>query len=56
MLISHDVWCKVQLRRFGGEGYGHVLRTIVPRLLERGLTDVDVRRLLVENPAEVLAF
>jgi phosphotriesterase-related protein len=55
-LISHDVWCKVQLRRFGGEGYGHILRSIVPTLLGRGLTDNDIRSLLVDNPAKMLAF
>ncbi len=56
ILVSHDVWCKVQLRRFGGAGYGHILRTIVPELLERGLTERDIHGLLVDNPAEVLAF
>ena len=56
VLVSHDVWCKVQLRRFGGEGYGHILRTIVPQLLEGGLSEADVDQLLVRNPAAVLAF
>jgi phosphotriesterase-related protein len=56
VLLSHDVWCKVQLRAFGGEGYGHILRSIVPELLERGLSAHDIERLLVRNPAEVLAF
>jgi phosphotriesterase-related protein len=56
LLVSHDVWCKAQLLRFGGGGYGHVLRTIVPRLREGGLSDADVELLLVRNPAEVLAF
>jgi phosphotriesterase-related protein len=56
VLVSHDVWCKVQLRRHGGGGYGHILRTIVPELRERGLSQDDLDRLLVHNPAEVLAF
>jgi phosphotriesterase-related protein len=56
VLISHDVWCKVQLRRFGGGGYGHILRVIVPRLREEGLTEIDIEQVLVGNPAEVLAF
>jgi phosphotriesterase-related protein len=56
VLISHDVWCKVQLRRFGGDGYGHILRTIVPELRACGLTEADLDRLLVTNPARVLAF
>jgi phosphotriesterase-related protein len=56
VLVSHDVWCKVQLRAFGGEGYGHILRSIVPKLLERGLSEDEVDQLLVRNPAEMLAF
>jgi phosphotriesterase-related protein len=56
LLVSHDVWCKVQLRRYGGGGYGHILRTIVPQLREGGLSEEDVERLLVHNPAGVLAF
>jgi phosphotriesterase-related protein len=56
VLVSHDVWCKVQLRRYGGEGYGYILRTIVPQLLEGGLSEGDVEQLLVRNPATVLAF
>jgi phosphotriesterase-related protein len=56
VLVSHDVWCKVQLRRFGGGGYAHILRAIVPRLRDAGLTDNDIEQLLVKNPAEVLAF
>jgi phosphotriesterase-related protein len=56
VLVSHDVWCKLQLRRFGGGGYGHILRTIVPTLLEDGLSEDDIDRLIIRNPAEVLAF
>ncbi len=56
VLVSHDVWCKAQLRRWGGAGYGHILRTVVSRLREAGLSEADVHRLLVTNPAEVLAF
>jgi phosphotriesterase-related protein len=56
VLVSHDVWCKVQLRHFGGGGYAHILRTIVPKLREGGLSEGEVRQLLVVNPAEVLAF
>jgi phosphotriesterase-related protein len=56
LLVSHDVWCKVQLLRFGGAGYAHILRTIVPELRARGLSADDIERLLVRNPAEVLAF
>ena len=55
LLISQDVCTKVQLLKFGGSGYGHILRSIVPRLRRRGVDDATVRKLLVENPARVLA-
>lgn len=56
LLISQDVCTKVQLLKYGGSGYGHILRSIVPRLRRRGVDDATVRMLLVENPARVLAI
>ena len=56
LLISHDVWCKAQYRRYGGQGYGHILRSVVPQLLDHGLSKSDMSRLLVDNPARALAF
>jgi len=55
LLISQDVCTRVQLLEYGGFGYGHILRSIVPRLRRRGVDDATVRTLLVENPARVLA-
>ena len=55
LLIAHDVCTKVQLLKYGGFGYGHILRSIVPRLRRRGVDEATVRKLLVENPARVLA-
>ncbi len=54
LLISQDVCTKVQLVRYGGLGYGHIVRSIVPRLRRRGVDDATVHKLLVENPARVL--
>jgi phosphotriesterase-related protein len=56
VLVSHDVWCKVMLRGYGGEGYGHLLRSIAPRLVARGFHPSVIDRLLIANPAELLAF
>jgi phosphotriesterase-related protein len=55
LLISQDVCTKVQLLKYGGLGYGHILRSILPRLRRRAVDDATVRKLLVENPARVLA-
>lgn len=53
LLLSQDVFLKMQWRRHGGFGYGHVLRHFAPRLLRHGLTREDIDRLLRENPARV---
>ena len=55
LLLSHDVCTKMQLRRYGGLGYDHILRSIVPRLRRRGVDEATLRCLLVENPARLLA-
>ena len=45
----------MQLLKYAGFGYGHILRSILPRLRRRGVDEATVRKLLVENPARVLA-
>ena len=56
VLVSHDIWCKAQWKHFGGGGYGHFLRTIVPALHDKGLTESDIDLLLVRNPAELMSY
>jgi phosphotriesterase-related protein len=48
------VWTKSQLRAYGGMGYAHLLRRIVPELSRRGAGEGERRRMLVENPARLL--
>lgn len=55
ILISQDVCTKMHLQRYGGFGYGHILRTVLPMLERRGVTQETIRALLVDNPARVLA-
>jgi phosphotriesterase-related protein len=54
LLISQDVCNKIHLLHYGGYGYAHLLRTIVPRLKARGVDDTVIDRLLVKNPARML--
>lgn len=55
LLLSQDVCTKMQLRKFGGFGYDHILRTIVPRLRARGVEQRTIDKMLMENPARFLA-
>ena len=47
-VLGCSVWTKSQLRAFGGMGYDHLLRRIVPELARRGVgedeLDADARR------------
>jgi phosphotriesterase-related protein len=55
VVLGSSVWTKAQLRAFGGMGYDHVLRRIVPELqASHGVSDADVERMLVENPRRLL--
>ena len=50
ILLSHDLHLKIMLTAYGGTGYSHILRYFVPRLRERGVTDEQIRTILVDNP------
>ena len=56
VMMSQDVGVRTRLRRYGGWGYGHMLRHLVPLLRSHGVTDEGVRELFVENPARFLAL
>jgi phosphotriesterase-related protein len=52
LLLSQDVFLKIQWRSFGGNGYAHVLRSFLPRLKLFGVSDAVCRSILVENPRQ----
>lgn len=54
LLLSQDVFLKMMLTPYGGNGYAHVQRHFLPRLLRHGLSVPDLDRLMVANPATAL--
>jgi phosphotriesterase-related protein len=56
LVLGGDVCQRVQLRRYGGHGYGYVVDQFLPVLAEFGVTPEALDRMMVENPARVLAF
>jgi phosphotriesterase-related protein len=56
MLLSHDVFLKYLLKKYGGYGYSHILENIVPLLKEMGVERSVIDTMLVENPRRVLTF
>ena len=56
IVVAHDICAKQRLVRYGGHGYFYILHSIVPRMRARGYTDEAIERILVSNPASILAF
>jgi phosphotriesterase-related protein len=54
LLISMDICATTKLHWYGGHGYDYLLRSFVPLLVDAGLTESDVRTLLVDNPRRAL--
>lgn len=55
LLLSQDVFLKMMLTRYGGWGYGYILRHFVPRLRRHGVTEEQVQTMLVANPRRVFS-
>lgn len=55
ILLSQDVFLKMMLTRFGGFGYGYILKHFVPRLKRHGLEQATIERLLIDNPRRVFS-
>jgi phosphotriesterase-related protein len=55
LLLSQDVFLKMMLTKFGGFGYGYILRHFVPRLMRHGLDRTVIDQLLTINPRRVFS-
>lgn len=55
ILLSQDVFIKMMLCAYGGNGYAHVQRHFLPRLLRHGLTESDLTLLMIDTPRRALA-
>lgn len=54
VVLAQDVWLKQLMKKYGGEGYDSLFRYGLPRLREAGVSEADIRTMLVENPRKVL--
>lgn len=53
LLLSQDVFLKMMLTRYGGNGYAFVVNHFLPRLRRHGADEATLTRLMVENPRRV---
>jgi len=56
ILISQDICTKTRLSSYGGHGYRHIVRNIVPLMQRRGFTTEEIDTILVNNPRRLLSF
>jgi len=56
VVLAQDIWGKHFLSRYGGYGYAHILNNIVPRMNESGISNKDLNKMLVGNPANILTI
>ena len=56
LVIGNDIFTKLATRRGGGEGYRRLNDYVVPALRKCGVSDKDINKITVENPARILSF
>ncbi len=55
VLMSQDVFLKMMLTKYGGFGYGYLLRHFVPRLMRHGIDKAMIDLMLKQNPIRVFS-
>jgi phosphotriesterase-related protein len=56
LVVSHDTAVKTCLRTYGGHGYDHFLRDIAPELRSTGVSEAELRQILVDSPRQLLTI
>jgi len=54
ILISQDVCLKSDLCAYGGFGYAHILRDLLPVMKNKKISIRDINRIIIDNPARML--
>jgi len=56
IVISHDICQKPRLQSFGGHGYSHIYRNVIPMMHQRGYTEREIETILVDTPRRLLTL
>jgi len=56
ILLAGDMAFKIDFTKWGGFGYAHILRHIVPRFRQAGISDEQIEVMIRNNPREFLQF
>lgn len=56
VLVSLDIDSRPRLTKYGGEGYQHIIRNVVPILQRKGFSDKDIGQITRVNPQRALTI
>lgn len=56
LLVSQDICTKTRLRKWGGHGYGHILRNVRPMMRRFGFDPALIGKLLRDTPLRLLTI
>ena len=56
IVIAHDICQRTRQVEFGGHGYGHIYRNIIPMMHRRNFSEEQIDAILIDNPARLLTF
>ncbi|CAB1326443.1 unnamed protein product [Coregonus sp. 'balchen'] len=56
IVIAHDIHTKNRLTKYGGQGYLHILKNIVAKMLGRGINQTQVDKIVIDNSKRWLTF
>ena len=55
ILVSTDRCLKTELVSYGGFGYAHILKNIIPLMKRLGFSEKQINTLIAENPKSIIS-
>lgn len=56
VVIAHDICHRAHMTRWGGWGYGHIHKRVLPLMRRRGFSEAEIAEIMVETPRRLLTF
>ncbi|MFC4352263.1 phosphotriesterase [Fodinicurvata halophila] len=56
IVISQDICYRTRLSQFGGHGYAHIFKNVLPLMRERNYTENEIEAILVRTPRRILTI
>ncbi|MEC7837378.1 MAG: hypothetical protein VX523_01490 [Chloroflexota bacterium] len=56
ILLAHDICTKHRLKKYGGHGFDHLLKRIVPWMKMRGIDGRIIEKMMIANPTNMLTI